>query len=635
MASESGLVSLAAFGSVIDWLFIKSHYFRNLVQLFFKMTTRAIYFLLILILFTADALAQKVKYKDLFILLNAKQYDQAEPFLKKYLRDTDDNPNAFLFMGNIYSDKAAKKDMLLQTDLMLQDIDSAVFFYHKTTSGLTEKEVSRNEEYYEAYSRRDLRTGKFEIKLSDVKFDVEKKIQGLNDRKERIKTLVSQYQSSEAAYEKVRKEFIILQDSFPSIKEFYLRSDAKLVEELKKIALGYDAFLISFNDYKATSKLLGKTGYNQVLDQSDVQDFKKDGVSPSDFKKDDLKIWDYKRWALFNLDIIEKEVAPLLETLISYDIAINKLREKLVKDSVSVAKDVTELMDKLLNSNLKKFDDDPLPMAVFGLKISELEYSSTLILNKPLKDSANVNLLLRCLELEFEALHKMDSLANNLTERHLETDEQNYKHFVMNAYGSLAVLKSYIRTTRDYAMREKLQKEKEWEATIQALKWIVDGSDSIPLFSEELALNHKFKPIIIVDDDHTAGLTFADSVATGYFYTIISSHLPDVKVRFPVDKKSFTMKSLPVTKGLSSHDGKGQVYFVLLSNESKRENKFPVTLTKIYRSDGLAWSNNYSFEMLPSELLYKADTGELLIKISNPSGDSNVIVIDKNGKIQP
>jgi len=599
------------------------------------MIKKVFYIFLVFSLFAANAFSQKVKYKDLFILLNAKQYDQAEPFLKRYLKDNDDNPNAYLFMGNIYNDKSAKRDILLETDLMLQDMDSAVFFYHKAISGLTEKEVSKNEEYYEAYSRRDLRTGKFEIKLSDVKFDIEKKIQNSNDRKERIKTLILQYKGSEAAYEKVRKDFIAVQDSFPGIKEFYLRSNARLVEKLKKIALDYDAFLNSFNDYKATSKLLGKTGYNQVLDQSDIQDFKKDGTTSSDFTKDDLKIWDYKRWALFNLEIIEKEVAPLLETLISYDISINKLREKLIKDSISVAKDVTELMEKLLNSNLKKFDDDPLPMAVFGLKISELEYSSTVISNKPLKDSANVNLLLKCLELEFEALHKMDSLANLLSERHIEADEENYKHFVLNAYGSLAVLKSYIRTTREYAVREKLNKEKEWEATSQALKWIVDGSDSIPLFSEDLALHHKYKPIVIVDDDHTAGLVFADSVASGYFYTIVSSHLPDVKVRFPVDKRSFAMRNLSVTKGLSSHDGKGQVYFILLSSESKRDDKFPITLAKIYRSDGLAWSNNYSFDMLPSELLYKSDTGELLIKISNPAGDSNVIVLDKNGKVQP
>jgi hypothetical protein len=599
------------------------------------MIKKVFYVFLVFSLFSIDAFSQKVKYKDLFILLNAKQYDQAEPFLKKYLRDNDDNPNAYLFMGNIYNDKAAKKDILLQTDLMLLDMDSAVFFYHTATSGLTEREVSKNEEYYEDYSRRDLRTGKFEIKLSDIKFDLEKKIQNSNDRKERIKTLISQFKGAELAYERVRKDFILVQDSFPGIKEFYLRSNASLTEKLKNIASAYDAFLILFSEYKATSTLLGRTGYNQVLDQTDIQDFKKDGSTPSDFTKDDLKIWDYKRWALFNLDVIEKEVTPLLETLIFYDNSINKLREKLVKDSISVAKDVTVLMDQLLNCNLKKFDDDPLPMAVFGLKISELEYSSTMILNKPLKDSANVNLHLRCLELEFKALHKMDSLANRLTERHMEADEQNYKHFVLNAYGSFAVLKSYVRTTREYAVRERLKKEKEWEATIQALKWIVDGADSIPLFSAGLALHHKYKPIVIVDDDHTAGLVFADSIAIGYFYTIVSSHLPDVKVRFPVDKKSFALKNLPVTKGLSSHDGKGQVYFVLLSSEIKRDNKFPVTLAKIYRSDGLAWSNNYLFDMLPSELLYKSDTGELLLKISNPAGDINVIVIDKNGKVQP
>jgi len=41
---------------------------------------------------------QKVKYKDIFALLNSKQYEQAEPFLKRYLRENDDNPNAYLLM---------------------------------------------------------------------------------------------------------------------------------------------------------------------------------------------------------------------------------------------------------------------------------------------------------------------------------------------------------------------------------------------------------------------------------------------------------------------------------------------------------------------------------------------------------
>ena len=597
------------------------------------MIRKTIYFSLIFSVFAFNAAAQKVKYKDLFILLNAKQFDQAEPFLKKYLKENDDNPNAYLFMGSIYQDNASKKDILLQTDLMIRNIDSAIFFYDKAYKGLTEKEISRNDEYYEAYSRRDLRTGKFEIKLSDVKFDLEKRMQGLNERKEKIKTLVTQYKNAESAYGKVSKAFIDIQSSFPGLKEFYLRSDKKLMADLKDIEVKYDTFLIAFSDYKGTAKLMGKTGYNQVLVPTDIQDFKKDGTSTSDFTKDDLKIWDYKRWSMFNLDVIEKEVMPSLDNLLLYDIEINKLREKLTKDTVSVTPELAQMVGKIQSSNLKKYDPDPMPLALFGLKISELEYSSSLITNKPLQDSANVNLRLNCLKAELIAIHKMDSLAANLMQRNIEIEAENYGHFVTDAYGNIAVLKSLLKSTKDFSEREKFKKENEWEVTMQSLKWIVDAKDSIPLFADALKLNYKFKPLVIVGEDYTAGLVFNDSTATGYFYTISATHLRDIKVNFPIDKISFKLRNLPITKGISTTDGKGQVYFVLIYGESKVDGKFPATLAKIYRSDGMAWSKNITLEMLPIELLYKSDTAELSIKISDPSGDSKVMVIDKSGKV--
>ena len=42
------------------------------------------------------------------------------------------------------------------------------------------------------------------------------------------------------------------------------------------------------------------------------------------------------------------------DLLVSYDVEINKLREKLNKDSVSVKNDLTKLIDKLLMEKLKK-----------------------------------------------------------------------------------------------------------------------------------------------------------------------------------------------------------------------------------------------------------------------------------------
>ena len=103
--------------------------------------------------------AQKVKYKDLLILLNAKQYDQAEPFLKRYLAENDDNPSAYLFMGIIHQEKSAKIDILKQTDRLINTIDSAILFYAKSLPKLTEKDIKKNEENYLLYTRRDLRTG--------------------------------------------------------------------------------------------------------------------------------------------------------------------------------------------------------------------------------------------------------------------------------------------------------------------------------------------------------------------------------------------------------------------------------------------------------------------------------------------
>src|SRR6188508_2984352 len=117
-------------------------------------------------LLVTTAYGQKVKYKDIFALLSTKQYEQAEPFLKRYLKENDDNPNAYLFMGMIFQDKSAKMDVLKQTDLAVSSMDTAILFFDKALKTIDEREVRKNKEYYQAYNRRDLRTGEFGVKQS-------------------------------------------------------------------------------------------------------------------------------------------------------------------------------------------------------------------------------------------------------------------------------------------------------------------------------------------------------------------------------------------------------------------------------------------------------------------------------------
>jgi hypothetical protein len=103
-----------------------------------------------------------------------------------------------------------------------------------------------------------------------------------------------------------------------------------------------------------------------------------------------------------------------------------------------------------------------------------------------------------------------------------------------------------------------------------------------------------------------------------------------VKVIFPVDKPNFKLTDLDSIKGFVSSDAGGHLYFVLLYNEKKTaDDKVAATVAKIYRSDGLAWSTNYLLSFVPTEISFKPETSELMLK-----GDSQQSTLDKNGKLK-
>src|ERR1044071_9834492 len=127
--------------------------------------------LTLVLLASATVSGQKIKYKDLFVLLDSRQFKDAEPFLRKYLKDNNDNPNAYLFMGFILQEKCMKADVLKESDLVGIYADSSIYYLDLAKKGITEKEVKRNDEFYQSYSRRDQRTGEFGIKMSDIHLD--------------------------------------------------------------------------------------------------------------------------------------------------------------------------------------------------------------------------------------------------------------------------------------------------------------------------------------------------------------------------------------------------------------------------------------------------------------------------------
>lgn len=584
---------------------------------------------LFLSLVVSSAFGQKVKYKDIFGLLNTKRYEEAEPFLKRYLKETNDNPNAFLYMGIIYQEKSAKDDVLKQTRSALSHMDSAIFFYDKAYKSITDKEVRRNDEFYQAYNRRDLRTGEFGVKLSDIQFDLEKKMEGLRERIDRVKMVKHYFSLADTLYKKSNELFKSIKSEYPQEQSLYLRADENVLKKLTALAVRFDSCVKVFENYRSSSTTIGRTGYDQALSLKEINNYATDGTSMANFFLDDVEVWDYKKFADKVKVGIQKDIIPMRDLLVSYDVEINKLREKLNTDSVSVRSDLTSLIDKLLLEKLKKYDNDPLPMDVFTLKISDLEYRSTLLEHKSLRDSADIHFRKKLLDKEFLHLNKLDSIASKLTAEDIDREAEDYAHFITNTYNNTIVLKSYVKALKEYAEREKRKKNVQVEQIENALRWIISGSDSIPAMMD--ATSSAYKPVVMAEEKYTAGLHYVDSVeVSGYFATIVPSRVPDIKVTFPVDKPRFRRDELPSIKGVVSSDTGGQLYFVMIYNESKNDaNKVAATVAKIYRSDGLAWSENYQLDFVPTEISFKSETGELILK-----GDSHQNTLDKNGKLK-
>ncbi len=575
-------------------------------------------------------LAQKIKYKDLFVLLSAKKYDDAEPFLKSYLKQETDNPNAWLYMGFIYQGKSALIDILKQTEQMMSVADSAVIAYDKAFKMIDEKELKKNEEYYEIYNRRDLRTGEFGVKLSHVQDDIDKRMNAMKVKKDKAKVLKHHLTTSEKNYTMAQEQFRAVQSAFPGQKELYLRAERADIVTLYHIAAFYDTCIRAFTQYRTVLEEIEKPGYDQELDKQEIKDFKHDGTTSYDFYRNNLKIWDYGTWAEATIKVLERDVKPLKESLVAYDIELNKLREKLKTDSVSVKSDLTKVVDKLMASQLRKIDPDPMPLELFGIKVAELAYGSDRVEHKRTGDTVNLEIRIAELnEMMFDA-HRLDSLVDKMETRNLDEEVLNYKQFVTTLFSSSAIFKTYLRGTREYAHREVNHLQREIDEMRERLRWLYVDSTKVPLFMDATSDN-AYKPLVI-GEQFTSGLFYKDTLASGYLFNITPSRRPDLRVTYPVNTKAFSSRRFASSKALVVSDPAGEVYHILTYSTEKFGELYEATITKVYKSEGLAWSTNASFDLVPRDFTLRADTGEVVVYTGASDAEGKKLVFDKNGK---
>ncbi|UII24942.1 hypothetical protein LVD15_16710 [Fulvivirga maritima] len=589
---------------------------------------KSIYLSLFLLCTFFETQAQKVKYDDLYALLSTKRYEEAEPFLRTFLADdkNSDHANAHFQMAMLYEYISAQKDVLTETEGRLNLLDSALLFYQKTLSFLDDKEVRKHDDYYQAYERRDVRTGKIGIKLADVQYDIEKKIEAVKERKEHINTLLQYYKTMERHYLNAQKVYSRLRNEYPETKSLLLQQHDSVLVSLKEIKKSFDESVKYFDLYKITLGKIGGVQYDQSLVRVPIDDYKKDGTSAADFKEENIKVWDYTQWTADVSKVIKDEVIPLKAEIMSFSERLAALNKKVTVDSVSVSDLVITISTESLQNRLNSIDKKALPVAVFNYQLTELRYYSQLLDTRAYRDSLNVAYQLKVVEQRKDLTDSLAVLISSINDLNIEEEAVNYYDWAVKTYESVSVLIDYVAARAVFAKLEYEKQSRLYDSLLSRSKWLISANDSIPLFLWEDSLQHAYHPRVVAENV-TAGLHLKKDRLAGYYAFIGQEMQADNKVVIDLSE-AFKTDSLKTIKVLNVADESGQVNFVLFYQPEG--DAYIGQVSKMYKVDGLSWTKSIRLEVEPHQLLY-SNSGNLEILSQSEDGSELITTLDKKG----
>ncbi len=354
---------------------------------------RYLLIILVVLVSTVNGFSQKkVKYKNLFPVLQSKDYKTAEADLLVYLADTKDEANAYFYLGELIASKLDTVKIFSAKDNTYDSlIDEAVKAYKTAISLVTEREVKKNDEYYMAYNRRDLRTGKFGIKLSDIHLDYENKIEVLLKKKDLVADIVLAKADALVAQSNLNDLVAALQSQYQSDEAFLLKISVDEQSTFDRLLEKSEELKEAISTYITKLKNLNHTLYKPQLIEKPIKSWADMADTELVFKDHEITSSNYEAYFKSLQQELTTEVAPLKKMLLETDDQLSKAIEenKVVKDS---SKLVEAAIPMPLLEGLVAYSTSPLVVSILKYKSQKAELStlSNSALNPILNDSNNV-----------------------------------------------------------------------------------------------------------------------------------------------------------------------------------------------------------------------------------------------------
>jgi hypothetical protein len=430
-------------------------------------------------------LGQKVKYKDIFPLIEKNDYDAAIPMINSFLKDSknDEHANANLQLGLYHEQKNNDLHVLSDSTELLEFCDSAIYFLNLAKTLITDKELKKNSDYYQSFYRRDLRTGEFGIKLSDVQLDLDNKIESLKKLNKYSRIIYKNLKIGDRNYSTSNEQYRHLSTLYGSENDFALMSSELEQDELKTMVTRSDSITNAVAQVRDAVSKLGKKGYSPEIKFNEIKQYGVDGKIKGDFYENDIEVWDYAIWSQNLQSKLRLDVNKMRDNL---NDTYGKLKSNYDKSKIGggiTENDLILDINPELKNQLRSLDEEPIPEKLLELLISEIkfEFITNKKLNLRLADESDVNYQLAISDSINTIISNISNKVADIVEPYTTTGTKKYPKFIKDNYGGEIGLIKYKQSVETKYAKE-MNKWKELSAYwMEKSKWGVseDLADSI------------------------------------------------------------------------------------------------------------------------------------------------------------
>lgn len=605
------------------------------------MKYRKYFIWLLFTVLVTSGFGQRLRYKDLFPVIQKSDDEVAIMTLKAFLMEEPEHPNANFLLGKYYLKKFRGSDKLTQFPLAIAAAEQSQLRWITSALLIDEREIRRNNEYY-------LNSGGEEMEFPEVKALIDSAHQETELFLDNGPAIYKSFINAIRHYDRSVKIYAQIAEQFKSQDELILLYDASIESRLDSLSLHFDSTMYYLNRYFQLESEYDM-GYQQRYFLQPLSVFKLQGlVSSVNFLADEIKIWNYKSWVDQIKDIHKNELQVIRQKLIENDILISS---ELQKDNPK-----TSLLDKESVFRMSKFDFGSLPMVLLQYKdyLLDLRKSTN---NAVYYDTAS-NILPHSRFVVFSELMnktmKADTLLTKVEAKMEKSDVEKHREFIENRYGGEEGLKNFL-------IQENERLEYNFESYVRSLqKALVDNmTDQVPdsgmvvLYrgSKYPAFESHFSwenmeintPITLIRKETADGAIFyaglrkiSSSNSIAYVIRSTNGRIEWInEYEIPLDSLENETINIPGAVAVSREG----VTLVIYSKDNRNGQAINTFIALNNSGDQKLYRSFSEINMFPRELLYEESNNRYLMIFNGQLNEevrtnSSILAMDQSGYIQ-